>query len=91
MQRTSNPQTVGSIPTEGAERKKMKIGDLVRIKNNTEKFNLPQDIGVIIDIYQDDAGYYPKYEVRIGHERGWFDSIQLEVISGTINRVIKDV
>ena len=95
MQRTSNPQTVGSIPTEGAERKKMKIGDLVRLRDPSRAEWLqeyPLDygcVGIIIDVYETEV--YPQYEVRFGHERSWFDSIQLEVLSDITNGVIKDV
>ena len=59
----------------------MKVGDLVRIKTLDEEsiHNFFPSIGVIIDTYELEV--YPQYEVRIGHDRGWFDSIELEVIS----------
>ena len=61
----------------------MKIGDLVRVRTTAterlQEYPLDGCVGIIIDVYETEV--YPQYEVRFGHERSWFDSIELEVLS----------
>ena len=64
----------------------MKIGDLVRIKrgilaDDTWDTNVNSQIGIILDIYDNSSVGIINYEVKFAHETGWFDPLELEVIS----------
>jgi len=70
--------------------KKMKIGDLVKIKKGIKhRGEIASQVGLILDEYEDMTTTH--YEVQFTYECGWFDEFELEVLSGIINRVIKDV
>ena len=58
----------------------MKVGDLVKIKH-TARRKIPdfEGVGVIIDVLETD--FDVQLEVRFGHDKTWFNPIELEVIS----------
>ena len=61
----------------------MKIGDLVRIKDNLGRGTFYEEfgVGVIIDVYDNSSVGIINYEVKFAHETGWFDPLELEVVS----------
>ena len=43
------------------------------------EFPILNNVGVVIDILE--TKFDTEYEVRFGHERGWFNLVELEVLS----------
>jgi hypothetical protein len=61
----------------------MKIGDLVVIREHPGRAAFFDNfgIGVIIDVYDNSSVGIINYEVKFEHETGWFDPLELEVVS----------
>jgi len=61
----------------------MKIGDLVIIREHSGRSAFYDDfgIGVIIDVYDNSSVGIINYEVKFEYETGWFDPLELKVVS----------
>tara|TARA_Y100000296_G_scaffold73278_1_gene90587 strand:+ start:655 stop:849 length:195 start_codon:yes stop_codon:yes gene_type:complete len=61
----------------------MKIGDLVVVRKHPGRGAFWDDfgVGVIIDVYDNPSVGIINYEVKFEHETGWFDPLELEVVS----------
>ena len=58
----------------------MKVGDLVRVRNNRDVLvHLRSQLGVIIDSHETEIESH--YEVKLAYDRGWFTEFELEVLS----------
>tara|TARA_R110001583_G_scaffold124636_4_gene276081 strand:- start:6535 stop:6741 length:207 start_codon:yes stop_codon:yes gene_type:complete len=57
--------------------KKIKLGDLVRIRKNNEYFK--SKIGIILDFVEENSGFL-MYEILVDGHPEWFSDIDLEVI-----------
>jgi hypothetical protein len=58
----------------------VKVGDLVKPRQNWMTKGLDYGVGVLIDVYEDDDGM-EFFEVQWKDERQWWKSYEMELIS----------